>query len=97
MRRSANNWWLRSPNVTNTTNFWYINNNGNANNNNASNTNGVSFGFCADFGLNKVTLKVKFMPVQKGCATLPAKRINKYLDLVNRTLLALSPDCGKAI
>lgn len=41
----ANNWWSRSPNVSNTTNFGNVNNNGNLNNNNASNTNGVVFGF----------------------------------------------------
>ena len=40
------NWWLRSPNVTNTNNFRYVNNDGNVNNNNASNSYGVSFGFC---------------------------------------------------
>lgn len=40
------NWWLRSPNVTNTNNFRYVNNDGNVNNNNASNSCGVSFGFC---------------------------------------------------
>jgi hypothetical protein len=43
---SANNWWLRSPNVSNSTNFRYINSTGNVNNNNANNTYGVSFGFC---------------------------------------------------
>ena len=43
---SAVNWWLRSPNTTNSTNFRNINTTGNVNNNNASNTRGVSFGFC---------------------------------------------------
>ena len=43
---SASDWWLRSPNVSNSNNFRYINSTGNVNNNNASNTNGVSFGFC---------------------------------------------------
>ena len=44
---SAANWWLRSPNATNATNFSNVNNNGNVNNNNnATNTNGVAFGFC---------------------------------------------------
>ena len=43
---SANNWWLRSPNVSNTTNFRNFNSTGNVNNNNASTTRGVSFGFC---------------------------------------------------
>lgn len=41
---SANNWWERSPNGSNSTNFCIVNSNGNANNNNASNSNGVSFG-----------------------------------------------------
>ncbi len=43
---SANNWWLRSPNVSNSTNFRNFNSTGNVNNNNANNTRGVSFGFC---------------------------------------------------
>ncbi|MFR0871821.1 MAG: DUF6273 domain-containing protein [Oscillospiraceae bacterium] len=42
---SANNWWERSPNASNTTNFCNVNSNGNANSNNASNSNGVAFGF----------------------------------------------------
>lgn len=42
---SANNWWERSPNATNTNNFCNVNSNGNANNNNANNSNGVAFGF----------------------------------------------------
>lgn len=38
----ANNWWERSPNLSNSTNFMNVNNTGNAgNNNNASNANGV--------------------------------------------------------
>lgn len=42
----ANNWWERSPNASNSTNFVNVNNNGNPNNNNnASNANGVAFGF----------------------------------------------------
>lgn len=45
-RGAANNWWLRSPNTSNTTNFSNVNLEGNHNNNNASNTNGVAFGFC---------------------------------------------------
>ncbi len=43
---SAANWWERSPNASNSTNFCLVNSNGNANNNNASNANGVAFGFC---------------------------------------------------
>ena len=42
---SANNWWLRSPNVSNSTNFRYINSTGNVNNNNANNSWGVAPGF----------------------------------------------------
>ena len=38
----ANNWWSRSPNVTNATNFWNVNTNGGSNNNNANNTNGLA-------------------------------------------------------
>jgi len=42
----AYNWWERSPNASNSTNFVNVNNNGNPNNNNnASNANGVAFGF----------------------------------------------------
>lgn len=37
---STTNWWERSPNSS--TNFCYVNNNGNANNNNASNAYGVA-------------------------------------------------------
>jgi hypothetical protein len=44
----AQNWWLRSPNASNSTNFCNVYNNGSANNNyaNAGNTYGVAFGFC---------------------------------------------------
>ena len=38
----SDNWWERSPNGSNTTNFCNVNNNGNANNNNASNANGLA-------------------------------------------------------
>lgn len=38
----ASNWWERSPNASNSTNFTNVNTNGNAgNNNNASNTNAL--------------------------------------------------------
>lgn len=36
---SANNWWERSPNSGNSSNFCNVNSSGAANNNNASNTN----------------------------------------------------------
>lgn len=52
---SANNWWLRSPNVNNATNFRNVNNNGNVNNNNASNTNGL-----APFGYISIARGVNF-------------------------------------
>ena len=42
---AASNWWERSPNGSNSTNFCLVGSNGNANNNNASNSNGVAFGF----------------------------------------------------
>lgn len=47
---SASNWWTRSPNTTNTTNFRYVNSSGNNNNNNASNSYGVCLGLCQKGG-----------------------------------------------
>lgn len=43
---SAYSWWLRSPNVTNATNFHSIINLGYLSNHNASSAYGVAFGFC---------------------------------------------------
>lgn len=43
---SANYWWLRSPSVSNSTNFRYFSSTGNVNYYNAYYTRGVSFGFC---------------------------------------------------
>ena len=43
---SANNWWLRSPNVSNSNNFRYVNSTGYVNASYASTAYGVSFGFC---------------------------------------------------
>ena len=43
---SANNWWLRSPTVSNSSTFRYVRSSGNVDRNNASNTYGVCFGFC---------------------------------------------------
>ena len=43
---SAYTWWLRSPNVGNSSGFRYITSTGNVINYNATNTSGVSFGFC---------------------------------------------------
>ena len=42
----AVNWWLRSPDPGNSTNFRNVNSNGNANTNNATNGNSVVLGFC---------------------------------------------------
>ncbi|WP_442877265.1 DUF6273 domain-containing protein [Dysosmobacter sp.] len=42
---SACNWWLRSVNASNTTNFCNVNTDGSANNNNAYNSNGFAPGF----------------------------------------------------
>ena len=39
---SANNWWERSPNYNNSSNFCNVNSDGSANNNNASNSNGLA-------------------------------------------------------
>lgn len=47
---SAVNWWLRSPNASNSSNFVNVNNDGTVNNNNASNSNGVAPGFYIDTG-----------------------------------------------
>lgn len=45
----AANWWLRSPNASNSTNFCNVNNGGSANNNNSGNSNGLA----PDFILNE--------------------------------------------
>lgn len=43
---SASSWWLRSPNVSNSTNFWFISSTGTVYSYGATNTYCVSFGFC---------------------------------------------------
>ena len=43
---SANNWWERSPNGSNSTFFCRVNSNGNADYTGASGARGVAFGFC---------------------------------------------------
>ena len=43
---SANGWWLRSPNVSGSTNFRNFNSTGSVNSNGANTARGVSFGFC---------------------------------------------------
>jgi len=61
--RSASNWWLRSPNTSNTNNFWYVNSNGNTNNNNANNTYGVCFDFLLNLARQSSVLKAHFLCV----------------------------------
>lgn len=86
---SANNWWLRSANPTNSTNFHYINNNGNVNNNNASNSNGACFGFCIISQVRQSNLFLdEISAFAKGACDL-SERINKNSDMVDWTLLAL--------
>ncbi len=46
-RGAAANWWERSPNTGNSTNFCNVTTAGAVNNNNASNANGIALGFCA--------------------------------------------------
>lgn len=55
---SANNWWTRSPNTGNTTNFIYVNSSGN-NNNNASNSYGVCLGLCEPSGRTGVKSRAR--------------------------------------
>ena len=43
---SAYNWWLRSPAVGSSTNFWYVINNGDCSYTGAYSNYGVAFGFC---------------------------------------------------
>lgn len=47
---SAVNWWLRSPNASNSNNFVNVNTDGTVNNNNANNSNGLAPGFYIDTG-----------------------------------------------
>lgn len=62
---SAANWWERSPNSSNSTNFCKVNSNGNANNNNASNTNGLApFGYIC-FGRRSSESEIKAMKNEK--------------------------------
>lgn len=63
----ASNWWERSPNGSNATNFCNVNSNGNANNNNASNSNGVAFGLCNSYGSDVVApIGVKSIAFTEG-------------------------------
>ena len=84
---SANNWWLRSANST--TNFRYVNNNGNENNNNANNTNGVVFGFHIGFCRKSKYDKGKQNGIE-GANNLPSETVNIQVGKTGRTFLAWS-------
>lgn len=86
MLGSANNWWLRSAN--NTTNFRYVNNNGNENNNNANNANGLVLGFNIGF-LRESEYRNGNRNDVEGADDLPAfGLVNKQARGDGRTLLA---------
>ena len=51
------NWWLRSPNASNSNNFCNVNTDGTINNNNANNSNGVAPDFILIIGSITVALK----------------------------------------
>jgi len=53
----AVNWWERSANYNNATNFCNVNTNGNANNNNASNSNGLAPDFLLAHRSQDMTLE----------------------------------------
>ena len=48
--RTAVNWWLRSPNASNSNNFVNVNTDGTVNNNNANNSLGFAPGFYINMG-----------------------------------------------
>ena len=76
----SDNWWERSPNGSNTTNFCNVNNNGNANNNSASNSNGVR----PDFGdTENKTSKIGEVHSRKERPSLP-DRLNDSVATRNR-------------
>ena len=81
---AANNWWLRSPEATGSTNFANVNNNGNSNSNNASNANGVSWGSSPGRHSNR---KAKSdLGGEKERMTF--RKVNIHSDRPGRTLLA---------
>jgi len=53
--RTAVNWWLRSPNASNSTNFVNVNTDGTVNNNNANYSLGFAPGFYIDTGADRIT------------------------------------------
>ena len=91
----AVNWWLRSPNASSSANFANVNNNGNANSNNATNSNGVSFGFPLD---RPSTERESISQGEKESMTVLRRepRVNIFLDVSGRTLLAWYGDGGLA-
>ena len=86
--RSANNWWERSPNGNNTTNFCNVNSDGSANNNNASNSNGVAVGFRNLDRSDKVTRCGEIRTFYGRNSCNPALWLKQSFDAINRTLLA---------
>ena len=54
-RASRFSWWLRSPNVSNANNVYYVQASGASNNNNANNANGVSPDYARPRILNEVS------------------------------------------
>lgn len=63
---SACNWWLRSVNASNTTNFRNVNTSGSSNNNNAYNSNGFAPGFKNRFGARTSSIMRSNAPKLKG-------------------------------
>lgn len=70
---AASNWWTRSPNTSNSTNFIYVNTSGTNNNNNASNTYGVCLGLC-ERSANIRRGYVRHSNPQKGANTVHLQR-----------------------
>ena len=82
-------WWLRSPNCDSSNYFCTVNKDGNSDYNYASNYKGVAFGFCMIMPDKVIpNLREEISACAKGVYDLSV-RINLYIDVVYRTLLAL--------
>ena len=78
---NRSNWWLFPANSGNSTNFCYVNSNGNANNNNASNTNlRVPVGFQGLASQSKRASAEIRAVIWKEGTTFPRKRVNMTAD-----------------
>ena len=87
---TAANWWERSPNSSNSTNFCNVNTNGNANNNNAYNSLGVAPDFVSQkwYGSNAVTrCRVNYDPYERRDISRDENPKLSF-DVQARTLLA---------